>query len=109
MTLEYEAKQWEARASITEYRDEKGAGPSKAHLEGAAAYAHSQAAVRRRLRDRFSGLWREVDLPQDIIGDPEDVVEEVQPVEEMQIEEEEVLEELEGEVQEQEHAEDHDN
>lgn len=108
VTLEYEACEWEGRVSIAEWRDVKGVKPSDAHAEGAAAYAHSQAAVRRRLRDQFAGLWREVGLPPEVMGVPKDIVEEVQPAEEMEEEEEDLPEELEGEVQEQVQAEEED-
>lgn len=57
VSLEYKAAWWDARRSIVGYVDGEGMGPTDAHLEGASAYAHSQAALLRRLRDRFAAMW----------------------------------------------------
>ncbi|KAJ3749798.1 hypothetical protein EV360DRAFT_56774, partial [Lentinula raphanica] len=48
-SLEYQAKQWESLTNIPQF--------DSLHAEGAAAYGHKQAAVKRRIADRFRGLW----------------------------------------------------
>lgn len=112
VTLESRAKWWEVCQSIEGYTDDNGAGPSTAHLEGASAYAHSQAAIQRRLRNRFAGMWEEVGLPREVVGNPEEHgmdVEEPVPSEEMDNEaEEQLAQEVEGEVEEQVHVEEDD-
>ncbi|KAK7434738.1 hypothetical protein VKT23_020034 [Stygiomarasmius scandens] len=49
VTLEWKAKWWEQRTTAPSVDD--------IHAEGISAYAHSQAAVMRALRDRFQRLW----------------------------------------------------
>ncbi|KAJ3831013.1 hypothetical protein F5878DRAFT_549977 [Lentinula raphanica] len=54
VTLEYNAKEWEGRA---EYKGPLSEGKDEAHIEGARAYALSQASVFRALAGRFTDLW----------------------------------------------------
>ncbi|KAJ3717401.1 hypothetical protein C8R42DRAFT_587129, partial [Lentinula raphanica] len=49
VSLEYQAKQWEALTTIPQF--------SSLHAEGATAYGHKQAAVKWKITDRFRGLW----------------------------------------------------
>ncbi|KAJ3714475.1 hypothetical protein C8R42DRAFT_539105, partial [Lentinula raphanica] len=48
-SLEYQAKQWESLTNIPQF--------DSLHAEATAAYGHKQAAVKRRIADRFRGLW----------------------------------------------------
>ncbi|KAJ3964660.1 hypothetical protein EV361DRAFT_873830 [Lentinula raphanica] len=54
VTLEYNTKEWEGRA---EYKGPLSEGKDEAHIEGARAYALSQASVFRALAGRFTDLW----------------------------------------------------
>ncbi|THV01339.1 hypothetical protein K435DRAFT_853897 [Dendrothele bispora CBS 962.96] len=49
VTLEWEAVTWEKRANIPNFDGER--------LEGAGAYAHEQAHIRRDIAQRFTTLW----------------------------------------------------
>ncbi|KAJ3749714.1 hypothetical protein EV360DRAFT_31036, partial [Lentinula raphanica] len=49
VSLEYQAKQWESLTNIPQF--------NSLHAEGAAAYGHKQAAVKRKVADRFRELW----------------------------------------------------
>ncbi|THU78441.1 hypothetical protein K435DRAFT_586583, partial [Dendrothele bispora CBS 962.96] len=49
VTLEWQACQWVERARIDTFEGER--------LEGASAYAHEQAAIRRSIAARFQKLW----------------------------------------------------
>lgn len=48
-SLESQAKEWEGRAEIPQFSGE--------HANGAAAYAHKQAAIRRIIAGHFRVLW----------------------------------------------------
>lgn len=48
-SLEYQSKQWEQRAEVQQFSGD--------HAEGAAAYAHKQAAVFCIVADNFRALW----------------------------------------------------
>ncbi|KAJ3821460.1 hypothetical protein F5880DRAFT_1614672 [Lentinula raphanica] len=49
VSLEHQAKQWEALSLVPQF--------NSLHAEGASAYGHKQAAVKRKIADRFRGLW----------------------------------------------------
>jgi hypothetical protein len=49
VSLEWHAKNWESKAEIDTFEGER--------WEGSSAYAHAQAAVRRKIKDRFEDLW----------------------------------------------------
>jgi hypothetical protein len=49
VSLEWHAKNWESKAEIDTFEAER--------WEGSSAYAHEQAAVRRKIKNRFLDLW----------------------------------------------------
>jgi hypothetical protein len=49
VSLEWHARNWESKAEIDTFEGER--------FEGSSAYAHEQAAVRRKIKDRFQSLW----------------------------------------------------
>ncbi|KAJ7707270.1 hypothetical protein B0H14DRAFT_2646846 [Mycena olivaceomarginata] len=57
-TLEWQAAVWDGRAAATHYSGKRAFSPT--HMEGAMALAARQAALRRRLANRFRKLWQGV-------------------------------------------------
>ncbi|KAK7433708.1 hypothetical protein VKT23_020626 [Stygiomarasmius scandens] len=64
VTLEWKAQWWEKRATAP--------AVDSVHAEGIAAYAHSQAAVMRALRDRFLFAWEGYKTMEEVEGDDEE-------------------------------------
>ncbi|KAF7377997.1 CxC2 domain-containing protein [Mycena sanguinolenta] len=55
LTLEWQARTWDTRATAAYYTGKTKYGPT--HLQGAMAFAARQAALRRTLATRFRRLW----------------------------------------------------
>ncbi|KAK7441350.1 hypothetical protein VKT23_016597 [Stygiomarasmius scandens] len=53
VSLDWEARQWAARANIL---------TEGAHAEGVSAYAHQQAALQRRIAERFKLMWAPINI-----------------------------------------------